>query len=1382
MRLFRREEVDASVDLLVAGLGNPGAEHARDRHNVGWMVVDELARRHGAFKGKFRGRLADVRVGDAKLGLLKPETYMNESGALDPGGRGRSTSCRRSRSSSSTTTSTSRPRGFRRGSAVALRDTTASARSRSGSVRRTSFAAHRRRPARRGDPRPVSDYVLRDSRRRTTQRRSSRGPPTRSSASSPRASRRRSAASTERGLTASSRRPRRRLRQPAVLPRGAGETVAARRHSTSWHQPAPMRDSQGHRGCPWGRCVGLSRRRRHAAARSSRRPGEYDGPGGARSPPIRMDQVAAPPATDPARLPRRRARRRSERFRRVRRGAPARARVSEPVASAASRRAPRRARAGAARPAPRGRRRARRRRGASLVRAATRSRSSRAVASPRPPGLSRRRTSWASAPARSTSSRRAASSARPRARSPRAAAGGRRPAPFRSRVGDEPGIDGLAEELALAGYERVERVEERGQFAVRGGSSTSSRPPAASRFGSSSSATRSSRSARSRRSPSARSTRSTTALVYPAAERRGDLVELDARMARGRCGSRAPRSRPPVAGRRTSSGSPTTCARVWEEEQDAALAPRGARRARSVPARAAALVRGPAARDRRARARGGRERARRASCARAIGSSSRSRIAARPSGKQRLLRKVEARSLERGEPLPPTRRSVRRLARAARVRLARARARAPPDTPGLPQAPAARGRAARAGAASFADLRTGDHVVHEDHGVGQAPRVRDEGGRRRHPRLPPPRVPGRGPAVRPARAARQALALHRRRRAGARRCRSSEARPGRTSRPARARPSASWPASCSQLYAQRQRAEGVALRPRGDWLERLEASFPYRETDDQLRAIEAVKEDLEAPRPMDRLVCGDVGFGKTEVAVRAAFAVAVNGRQVLVLCPTTILAEQHWNTFRDRYRDFPVASRWSRASARQPTSRRCCDEFEDGKVEVLVGTHRILSRDVIPKELGLVVVDEEQRFGVAQKELLRSLRLEVDVLALSATPIPRTLHMSLSGLRDISIIETPPEGRRPIRTTVGEYDDELVRVGARARAGPRRARRSTSTTASRRSTRRRGSSRSSARICGSSSRTDRCPSASSRSGCTRSWPATPTCSSRRRSSSRGSTSRRRTPCRRARGHARARPALPDPRPGRPLGRPRARVPLLSRGAELTPEARARLATLADHTELGAGFQIAMRDLEIRGAGDLLGAEQSGHVAALGFELYVEMLNEAVAELSGQRASPRDPCGSTPASTRTCRRRTSQRRRSRSTSIAGSRSPSDEDELRELRAATEDRYGPLPEPVENLFAIQEAKLQLALLGADYLVYRGGRATVGPVALAARRAPRAAGPRSRRRSTRPRSARSRSGPMRSRGRSSWPMLSLPLAGPPERAPTRTGPCAERGPNTP
>ncbi len=237
------------------------------------------------------------------------------------------------------------------------------------------------------------------------------------------------------------------------------------------------------------------------------------------------------------------------------------------------------------------------------------------------------------------------------------------------------------------------------------------------------------------------------------------------------------------------------------------------------------------------------------------------------------------------------------------------------------------------------------------------------------------------------------------------------------------------------LYARRQSVQGHGYPADGEYLTELERNFPYEETDDQLRAIEAVRADLSSERPMDRLVCGDVGFGKTEVALRAALAVVEGGRQVLMLVPTTILAQQHFQTFRDRYRDFPVelelASRF-----RKPAEMRVgIARFNAGEADMLVGTHRVLSRDVIPPNLGLVIVDEEQRFGVAQKELLRQLRTEVDVLALSATPIPRTLHMSLAGLRDISVIATPPRGRRPVKTHVGEFDEELVTLAIRRELG-----------------------------------------------------------------------------------------------------------------------------------------------------------------------------------------------------------------------------------------------------------------------------------------------------------------------------------------------------------
>ena len=237
------------------------------------------------------------------------------------------------------------------------------------------------------------------------------------------------------------------------------------------------------------------------------------------------------------------------------------------------------------------------------------------------------------------------------------------------------------------------------------------------------------------------------------------------------------------------------------------------------------------------------------------------------------------------------------------------------------------------------------------------------------------------------------------------------------------------------LYAERKRRSGYAFPTDCEWQLEFEAKFPFRETPDQLEAIEAVRADMEEARPMDRLICGDVGYGKTEVALRAAFKSAADGKQVMFLVPTTVLAQQHFGTFMERLRDYPfrieVASRFQSAAQ----TREVLKGYEEGKVDILVGTHRLLSRDVRPKDLGLLIVDEEQRFGVKQKELLRQLRLKVDVISLSATPIPRTLQMSLAGLRDISVIETPPEGRRPVQTYVGAYDEELVQAH-RARAGP----------------------------------------------------------------------------------------------------------------------------------------------------------------------------------------------------------------------------------------------------------------------------------------------------------------------------------------------------------
>jgi transcription-repair coupling factor (superfamily II helicase) len=894
-----------------------------------------------------------------------------------------------------------------------------------------------------------------------------------------------------------------------------------------------------------------------------------------------------------------------------------------------------------------------------------------------------------------------------------------RPATLELRVGDEPGIGGLAEALALAGYERVDRVEERGQFAVRGGivdvfPSTGREPLRVELYGDEIEQVRAFSPFTQRALHPADRT-----VVYPAAERRADLVEPDLGSDEdGEPGAvTVPADLVPPVGRSPDVvWQPEEVRRVASEEGLAAMETDGATQLDPFPQgqphafeaqRPAIAARGLAEAENEL-----------AGFVRA-GNRVVVTFAHRGEAERQaaLLRRVEAPPLAPGESLgaqPGLRFAVAPARRGfvwrelGLVLL--------PDTQVFRKRPPRADRRLGRALASFADLRVGDYVVHEDHGVGKllgfetkevASVTRDylHLAFRGEDRLYVPHEQlGKLSKYIGADATAPSLS-----KLGGKAWQNLKARARNAVR--------ELAGELLQLYAQRQRAEGVAMDLSSDWIERLEASFLYRETDDQQRAIEAVKEDLESPRPMDRLVCGDVGFGKTEVAVRAAFGVAVNGRQVLVLCPTTILAEQHWNTFRERYRDFPVRVEMVSRFRRPAEVKSVLKEFADGKVEVLVGTHRILSRDVIPNQLGLVIVDEEQRFGVQQKELLRALRLEVDVLALSATPIPRTLHMSLSGLRDISIIETPPEGRRPIRTTVGEYDDELVRVALErehAREGQSFYLHNRVETIDEAAEKLRQLCPGLRLLVAHGQMAER--ELEERMHAFLAGDADVLVSTTIIESGIDIPQANTLIVERADALGLAQLYQIRGRVGRSDVTAHAYL-FYPDASDLTAEARARLATLADHTELGAGFQIAMRDLEIRGAGDLLGAEQSGHVAALGFELYVEMLNEAVAELSGQARI----------ATRPVRVDARVDAYIPATYVQAEALKIDlhrrialaehDDELRELRAATEDRYGPLPEPVENLFRIQEAKLALALVGADYLVFRGGRATVGPVGLAA-----------------------------------------------------------------
>jgi transcription-repair coupling factor (superfamily II helicase) len=525
------------------------------------------------------------------------------------------------------------------------------------------------------------------------------------------------------------------------------------------------------------------------------------------------------------------------------------------------------------------------------------------------------------------------------------------------------------------------------------------------------------------------------------------------------------------------------------------------------------------------------------------------------------------------------------------------------------------------------------------------------------------------------------------------------------------------------LYAERKRREGHAFPPDSDWQRDFEDAFPFTETSDQRDAIEMVKADMEAPRPMDRLICGDVGYGKTEVALRAAFKAVQDGTQVMLLVPTTILAQQHYGTFTERLKDYPITIELVSRFRPPAEQREAVKRFREGKVDILIGTHRLLSRDVRAKDLGLLIVDEEQRFGVKQKELLRQLKLRVDVISMSATPIPRTLQMSMAGVRDISVIETPPEGRRPIKTYVGEYDEELVKtalVREHERGGQAFFLHNRIETIDETAERLRG-------LCPNMKfevahgQMDEKELEQRMLAFLRGDADVLVCTSIIESGidiPQANT----LIVERADTFGLAQLYQIRGRVGRSRERAYAYL-LYPSAAALTPDAAQRLSALSDYTELGAGFKIAMRDLEIRGAGNLLGDEQSGHVAALGFELYMQMLDEAVAAADG--AAPEEewepvrldvnvdayvPADYIPYE----QAKVDVHRR-----IAGAREVAD---LMELRRELEDRFGELPEPLKNLIALQQARIKLGQAGARAVTFRGGRLAVTPIELDSVRAKR------------------------------------------------------------
>ncbi|MEA2323275.1 MAG: hypothetical protein QOD81_3125, partial [Solirubrobacteraceae bacterium] len=511
------------------------------------------------------------------------------------------------------------------------------------------------------------------------------------------------------------------------------------------------------------------------------------------------------------------------------------------------------------------------------------------------------------------------------------------------------------------------------------------------------------------------------------------------------------------------------------------------------------------------------------------------------------------------------------------------------------QRPSGRGRGALR---SFADLRTGDIVVHEDHGLARFAgfETKTVGGvTRDYLEL---EFAGTDRVFMPvdqlAKISRYVGA------GGSHPPLSKLGGKSWETMKARARRAAQQLAGeLINLYAERRRRMGHSYPEDSEWLREFEAAFPWQETPDQREAIEAVKADMERPQPMDRLICGDVGYGKTEVALRAAFKAADDGKQVLVLAPTTILAQQHFGTFTERLKDYPFTIEHVSRFRTPKQQRDAVAAFNEGKVDILVGTHRLLGRDMRGKDIGLIIVDEEQRFGVKQKELLRQLKLKVDVIAMSATPIPRTMQMSLAGMRDITVIETPPEGRRPVKTYVGEYDEELVKQALqreKARGGQAFFVHNRVETIDETAERLRG-------LCPGMTfevahgQLDEKELENRMLGFLR-GDADVLVATSIIESGIDIPQANTLVVERADTFGLAQLYQIRGRVGRSRERAYAYL-LYPSAAVLTEEATKRLSALSDYTELGAGFKIAMRDLEIRGAGNLLGDEQSGHVAALG---------------------------------------------------------------------------------------------------------------------------------------------------------------------------------------
>ena len=524
-----------------------------------------------------------------------------------------------------------------------------------------------------------------------------------------------------------------------------------------------------------------------------------------------------------------------------------------------------------------------------------------------------------------------------------------------------------------------------------------------------------------------------------------------------------------------------------------------------------------------------------------------------------------------------------------------------------------------------------------------------------------------------------------------------------------------------QLYSARMASPGHAFAPDSPWQRELEDAFPYVETPDQLSAIDEVKADMEKPAPMDRVIAGDVGYGKTEIAVRAAFKAVQDGKQVAILVPTTLLVQQHLNTFAGRFAQFPVTVRATSRFNSDKEQKEVIAGLADGTVDVVIGTHRLLSRSTTFKDLGLVVVDEEQRFGVEHKEHLKAMRTAVDVLTMSATPIPRTLEMSLTGIREMSTILTPPEERHPVLTFVGPYDEkqisaairrELLREGQvfflhnRVESIDRTAARLRELVPE-------------ARIATGHGQQSEEVLEQVMIGfwekhfdvlvCTtivESGLDIPNANTLivDKADQFGLSQLHQIRGRVGRGRERAYAYFTYP-PERPL----------------TETAHDRLTTIAQNTEIGAGMAVAMKDLEIRGAGNLLGGEQSGHIASVGFDLYMRLVGEAVGDYKRGLAGERLPDDEAPGTKVDLpvdahlphayvpgeRLRLEAYRR-----IAGA---TDDGALTAVREELADRYGPLPTPVENLLAVASFRVAARRHGLTEVALQGAQVRFLPMPL-------------------------------------------------------------------